>query len=111
MSESKKRSATISKRKKSKPLEAAFLAQSKVLADVMKRQQDLIELQQNTLDRIVTAKYDRPIGLTPQPVPSDAMPAWAMNDQGDVRPDELEAGIQAITAEADSDFLKAVGAQ
>lgn len=93
--------------RKASALETAFLAQSKAIADVMKRQQDLIAKQQETLDRIVTAKYDRPIATPATPVPSDPMPEWALNDQGDVTPE----AIAAITAESDADFLKAAGVQ
>lgn len=92
-------------------LETAFLSQSKAIERLMAKQQDLITQQQATLDRIVTAKYDRPIGLTPQPVASDSMPEWGMNDQGDVRPDDFQGVMQAISLESDEDFLKAVGAQ
>lgn len=98
-------SATSTPRKPS-ALETAFLAQSKVIADVMKRQQDLIAQQQATLDRIVTAKYDRPISLPAQVIPSDKMPDWAMNDQGDV-----VDPIQALSVDSDAEFLSAVGAQ
>lgn len=76
----------------------------------MKQQQALIAQQQGTLDRIVTARYDRP--YTPaQKLPSDSLSPWALNDQGDVRPDEIEAGLSNLGVDSDEEFLKAVGAQ
>lgn len=102
--------SSIGTRPKQSALETAFLSQSKAIERIMAKQQDLLAQQQATLDRIVTAKYDRPVRAA-QPMPSDSIPEWGLNDQGDVRPDEFQAGIQAITAESDSDFLNAVGAQ
>lgn len=94
--------------------EEAFLrqaqAQTQTLADLMKGQQDLLRQQQETLDRIVTARYDRPIAVAAQQTVSDPMPDWALNDQGDVRPSEIEAGIRAIAVDSDEEFLSAVGA-
>ena len=97
--------------RKPSALETAFLAQSKAIADVMKRQQDLIAQQQSTLDRIVTAKYDRPIALPAQVIPSDRMPDWAMTDQGDVLEPDFAAAIRSIAVESDSEFMSAVGAR
>lgn len=88
-------------------LEAAFLAQQKLIEAVVAGQRELIAQQQATLDRIVTARYDRPLERVVQPVASEPMPAWAMSDQGDVRPDEIGAGIAALHVDSDADFLEA----
>lgn len=77
----------------------------------MAKQQELIAQQQATLDRIVTAKYDRPISQPIQALTPDNMPDWAMNDQGDVADPSFLAGIQALTADSDAEFLQAVGAK
>ena len=88
------------------PLEAAFLEQSKVIASILKRQQDFIAQQQETLDRIVTAKYDRPVAPSIPHIP-DQMSSWGLSDQGETREPDLFA---ALDAETDAEFLKAVNA-
>jgi hypothetical protein len=95
-------------------LESLCLAQQQSIAATLQQQQDLLAQQQATLDRIVTARYDRPIALPAQQLPADAMSDWALNDQSDVRPAEIDAeikaGIEALTVESDAEFLAAVGA-
>jgi hypothetical protein len=94
--------------KRSKPMpqrrdavETAFIAQSKALTEIIRQ-------QQATLDRIVTAQYDRPIERIVHPVEDNRMSSWALNDQGDVRPDPIAKGIENLHAESDTDFLGAV---
>lgn len=111
MWESIKQFFTTASQSKPSVLETAFLSQSKAIEKIMAKQQELIVQQQNTLDRIVTSKFDRPIALPAQTLAPDSMPDWAMNDQGDVRPDEMQAAINSLTIDSDAEFLKAVGAQ
>lgn len=91
------------------PLEVAFLAQQKLIEDVVTSQREFIAQQQATLDRIVTSRYDRPIERVVHPQQNTAMPEWAMSDQGDVRPakDEIGAGIAALHVDSDADFIEA----
>ena len=82
------------------PIETAFLQQSKAIERIMAKQQELIAQQQSTLDRIVTAKYDRPIEKFVAPTQS-AFPQFGLHDQSEVRPD--------IEADSDAAFLESVG--
>lgn len=89
---------------------SAFRGQQKLIESVVTAQQQLIAQQQATLDRIVTARYDRPLERVVHPVQAEPMPAWAMSDQGDVEPatkDPIGAGIAALSVENDADFLEA----
>lgn len=79
----------------SSALESAFLEQSRALIELAKRQQE-------TLDRIVTARYDRPFAPVIHPQPNATMPDYMLDDQNTLN--------AALTAESDSEFLKAVGA-
>lgn len=90
------------------PLEGIVASQAKAIEKVMADQQKLIAKMQETIDRVVKTNYEKPIERIVHPVAVEQMPLWAMNDQGDVRPDSIEAGIQNLTAESDSDFLGAV---
>jgi len=90
-------------------LESAFLAQSAVISDVMKRQQDTIDKMQATLDRIVTAQYDRPITPPAQVIPADSIPDWVLNQQSDVR--EIETGINALINGNADEFMATLGAK
>lgn len=87
-------------------LEVAFLSQSKAIEKIMAKQQELIAQQQATLDRIVTARYDRPVERTIHQVVPDQMPLWGLNDQGDVDP--IGTGIQNLHVESDAEFLASV---
>ena len=88
---------------------ALLLAQQKLIEQTVLKQQDVIAQQQTTLDRIVTARYDRPVERVVHPIAADPLPGWAMNDQGDVRPsDPIGAGIGALHVDSDEEFLKAV---
>lgn len=82
-------------------VETAFIAQSKAIVEIVKQ-------QQATLDRIVTAQYDRPIERIVHPLSDNSMPAWALNDQTDVRPDPIAAGIANLHEDSDEAFLGAV---
>lgn len=83
-------------------LEKAFIDQSKALVEVIKQ-------QQATLDRIVMAKYDRPVERAQAPQVSEQMPLWGMNDQGDSRPDpeaaEIEHQLSRIATATDSEWV------
>lgn len=89
-------------------IETVFLAQSRALAEVMKRQADTIDRMQETLDRIVTAKYDRPVVPMIEKQESANMPLFALNDQDDP---SIEAGIASLTVDSDAEFLATVGVQ
>lgn len=78
----------------SSALETAFLEQSRALIELAKSQQE-------TLDRIVTARYDRPFQPKIEARPNATMPEYMLDDQN--------IGA-ALTAESDSEFLKMVGA-
>lgn len=83
------------------PIETAFLQQSKALADTQKNLLKIIEQQQQTLDRIVNAKYDPPV-FKPQEIANPQMPLFAMNDQ--------DTGyMPALDADSDKAFLESVG--
>ena len=99
--------SSTSKPHKPSALETAFLQQSKALADVMKRQQETIDKLQSTLDRIVAAKYDRPISAPVVHQPNPTMPESYMSDQGDVEGPDVAS---LLTVESDAEFLKQVGA-
>jgi hypothetical protein len=90
-------------------METAFLAMVKANAEVMKRQQNTIDRLQETLDRIVTAKYDRPVMSAPQRHVPEQMPDFMLSDQGDGEGPRLDVAA-ALTTEKDSDFLEMVGA-
>lgn len=116
MRESTKQSSTTRRQsqREASPLEQAFLAQQKLLEQVVLRQQAMLEQQQATLDRIVTARYDRPLERVIHPAPDNSMPDWAMSDQGEVRPagpvaaaGEIGAGLAALHVESDAEFLEA----
>jgi hypothetical protein len=92
-------------------LEALAARQQAAIERMLNQQQEQIARQQATIDRVVTAHYDRPLERVVHPVAADPMPDWALNDQGDVRPDEIEAGLKALAAESYEVFLRAVGAQ
>lgn len=102
----KKLFSITSKPHKQSAIETAFLVQSKAMAEVMKRQADTIDLLRDTLDRIVTAKYDRPIAQTIKDQEYVPMPMFALNDQDDP---SIEAGLAALTTESDEEFLAAAG--
>lgn len=88
-------------------LETAFLQQSTALVELAKGQQATIRDQQATLDRIVTARYDRPIERV-APRANEQMPIWGLTDQGEVREsDPLVKMVNAIGVESDEEFLKA----
>lgn len=70
----------------------------------MKRQQDTIDKLGATLDRIVTAKYDRPFTAV-EKEPNEPMPQGFIHDQAEI---PIEA---ALTIESDADFIKAVNVQ
>ena len=80
-----------------------------VLAEIIKRQQDTIDRMQATLDRIVTARYDRPLERSSAPTVTESMPPWAMNDQGDSRPDpntqEIERQLGRIMTATDAEWV------
>jgi len=80
-----------------------------VLLEIIKRQQDTIDAMQATLDKIVTARYDRPIERSAPPTVTEQMPLWAMNDQGDVRPDpnsqEIEQQLSRIATASDAEWV------
>lgn len=80
----------------SSALETAFLEQSRALVELSRQ-------QQATLDRIVTARYDRPFQPKIEPIAPATMPEFMLDDQSST----LSA---ALTAESDSEFLKMVGA-
>lgn len=111
MSASKKQSNTTRKRRKFDVLEALAVSQSKAIERIMVQQQELIAQQQATLDRIVTAQYDRPIERIVHPVSTDTMPEWGMNDQSSSVPSEIESGLAAMTVDSDAEFLAAVGVE
>lgn len=96
-------------------LETAFLEGQRALIEMARAQQQQLARQQETLDRIVGARFDRPIERTIHPQPGDGMPEWAMNDQGDVRPEAgtgpIGAGLANLHAESDEEFMAAVGAE
>ena len=80
-----------------------------VLSEIIKRQQDTIDRMQATLDRIVAARYDRPIERSSVPTVTESMPQWAMNDQGDSRPDpnvqEIERQLGRIATATDAEWV------
>lgn len=80
-----------------------------VLAEIIKRQQDTIDRMQATLDKIVTARYDRPLERNSAPTVTESMPQWAMNDQGDSRPDpntqEIERQLGRIMSATDAEWV------
>jgi hypothetical protein len=80
----------------SSALETAFLEQSRALVEICRQQHE-------TLDRIVTARYDRPFAPKIDPQPNATMPDYMLDDQS------ATIGA-AITAETDAEFLKMVGA-
>lgn len=111
---------------KQNELLSAFIEQSRLISDIARqfvgtqtqpnplipvvdKLQAVIEAQQATLDRIVTAKYDKPIERVVHPVQSEQLPMFAMNDQGDVRPDDpIKTGIENLHVESDAAFLASV---
>jgi len=80
-----------------------------VLAEIIKRQQDTIDRMQATLDRIVTVRYDRPVERSSAATVTESMPQWAMNDQGDSRPDpnaqEIERQLGRIMTATDAEWV------
>lgn len=76
------------------------------LVEVVRQQQETINKMQETLDRIVTAKFDRPV-FVPQKHEADLPPQGMLFDQYD----PISAGIENLTAESDAAFLNAVGAK
>lgn len=93
------------------PLERAFLAQQRMIEEILRKQQATIDAQQQTIDRVVALHYDRPIARPAAPASAPQMPDFMMSDQGDVRPldagpaDEIGAALNRIGAESDSEFL------
>lgn len=86
---------------KQSPLETAFIQQSKALVDAQKSLFKVIEQQQATLDRIVTAKYDTPV-FKPQEIENPQMPLFGMSDQ--------DTGyLPSLTEGSDREFLESVG--
>lgn len=83
------------------PLEAAFLLLAKSQAEIVKKLQQTVDKQHETLDRIVMAKYDRPFAVNTPEVKGEQMPLWGLNDQGEVREDILES----LSMESDADFI------
>jgi hypothetical protein len=83
------------KQPQSSALETAFLEQSRALVEICRKQQE-------TLDRIVTARYDRPFQPKIEERPNPTMPEYMLDDQGAIG--------AAIMAESDEEFLKVVGA-
>lgn len=77
-------------------LETAFLAQSQALIDLAHKQQE-------TLDRIVAARFDRPYATHTPQEPNATMPEYMLNDQTSV--------VASLTLESDDEFLKTVGVQ
>jgi hypothetical protein len=79
------------------------------LCELMKGQQKLLAQQQETLDRIVTARYDRPLERSRATAPTEPLPSWAMNDQGDSRPDpeaaEIERQLSRIATASDAEWV------
>lgn len=89
-------------------LEQAFLTQQKLLEQIVKKQQATIDTLVATNDKVITAHYDRPVERVVHPVAADSMPQWALNDQTDVRPDPIAAGLQNLHVESDEEFVSAV---
>ncbi|HEY2859016.1 MAG TPA: hypothetical protein VGJ21_11410 [Terracidiphilus sp.] len=81
------------------------------LCELAKGQQKLIAQQQETLDRIVAARYDRPLERVTNPPAAEQMPSWGMNDQGDVRPDATAAALGNLGEESDAAWIETASVQ
>jgi hypothetical protein len=90
-------------------LEEALLAQQKLIERMAEGQREIISQQQATLDRIVTARFERPLERTVHDLPDNALPEWGMTDQSEVRPPAsgIGRGIEALHVDRDADFLEA----
>lgn len=81
------------------------MKQSEMIAALL----EVVRRQQDTLDRIVGAQYDRPIVRTVHPIVSDQMPQWGLNDQGDsAQPDPIASGIGNLHVDSDEAFLNSI---
>lgn len=87
------------------------MKQSEIFAAYVKLAEgwrEACERMQATLDKIVTAQYDRPM-VQQAPPPADPMPQGMLWDQADVRPEsEIERGINALNVGSDEEFLRSV---
>lgn len=109
---------------KTNELLSAYIEQSRMIADLLKANlavqaganplvpvvanlQATIDKMQATLDRVVTAHYDRPIERTVQTLPNNQMGLFALNDQGDGAED-FERIAAALDEPSDRKFLEAV---
>jgi|SRR6185437_14926644 len=77
------------------------------LAEVVKRQADQIDSLQATLDRVVAAKFDRPIERVIHTPADNQLPLFMTSDQGDGAED-IERVMGLVNAENDSEFIAAV---
>lgn len=91
--------ATI-RQKQPSAAESLIAEQFRVLSDLCRRQQE-------TLDRIVAAKFDKPfLPAQPANAANPTMPDYMLQDQ----PMSAESDLAgALTVESDADFLEAVG--
>lgn len=94
-----RRLSATSKPQQSSAIEQLALAQSKALIE-------LCQQQQQTLDRIVAAKYDRPFQAPLVPQPNPTMPDFMMTDQTDTSP--LSA---VLSVDSDQEFIDRMSVQ